>query len=51
MAYDQLFVLLIAKVVPDWWKCRWVAPIPMNPRASTMAELMSIVVLEVMREY
>ena len=28
MVYDHLSSLWIDKVVPDWWTCRWVAPIP-----------------------
>ena len=50
MVYDHLSSLWIAKVVPDWWKCRWVAPIPKNPKEPTLAELRPIVLLEVMRK-
>ena len=39
MVYDHLGALWIDKVVPDWWKCRWVASIPQNPKEPTMAEL------------
>ena len=39
LAYDLLAKMWEAKHVPDWWKFRWLAPIPKNPLAPTVDEL------------
>jgi len=38
------------KHVPDWWKFRWLAPIPKDPANPTVTELRPIMLLEVLRK-
>ena len=50
LAYDILVKMWGAKHVPEWWKFRWLAPIPKNPLAPTVDELRPIMLLEVLRK-
>ena len=50
MIYDLLWTLREDHTVPDWWRHRWLIPLPKRPEAPSLHKLRPIVLLVVMRK-
>ena len=48
--YDLMCALWKDKMVPGWWRHRWLIPLPNKPENPTLDELRPIVLLEVTRK-
>ena len=48
--YESLLLMWKAKHIPDWWKWRWLVPLPKKPTHPILEELRPIMLLEVLRK-
>ena len=50
LAHDLMVAMWGTNHVPEWWKFRWLAPIPKDPLAPSVDKLRPIMLLEVIRK-
>ena len=50
VVYDLLLEMWTDKHIPEWWRWRWLIPLPKKPTAPTLEELRPIMLIEVLRK-
>ena len=50
LAYNGLVRMWQAKHIPEWWKWRWLVPLPKKPNNPLLSELRPIMLIETLRK-